>query len=83
MKIVLEIANEPKKGDLLLFNGKEWEAINKDLLLKHLSDKTEEVDKSNKQECLELKRSIEVLKRQIDMKLESYHNILQNITREE
>ena len=83
MKIVLEIANKPKKNDLLIFNGKEWEAINKDLLLKHLSDKIEETSKSNKEANLEINRSIEVLKRQIDMKLESYHNILQNITREE
>ena len=75
MKIVLDIKGTPKKHSMLIYNGNEWEIINKDQLLKDVFELQKQI--------AELRYESEQLKTAINEKLKDYHNILQLITKEE
>ena len=38
LKIVLELENEPKKDDILVFNGEKFECVSKSSFLRELKD---------------------------------------------
>ena len=44
MKIVLELKNKPEKGDILVFDGEKFEAINWNLMVSQLVAKNNELN---------------------------------------
>ena len=36
MRVILELKKEPKEGDLLVFNGKDWEGLDKTTITRPL-----------------------------------------------
>ena len=90
MKIMIELKNEPKKGDIIYFNGTEFEYVSKNLLLvdirKAIMSITDELNELN-EKFAELKLhtdyNISALKTAVNEKLKTYHNILQTLTQGE
>ena len=90
MKIMIELKNEPKKGDIIYFNGTELECVSKNLLLvdirKSILSITDELNELN-EKFAELKLhtdyNISALKTAVNEKLKTYHNILQTLTQGE
>ena len=90
MKIMIELKNEPKKGDIIYFNGTEVECVSKNLLLvdirKSILSITDELNELN-EKFAELKLhtdyNISALKTAVNEKLKTYHNILQTLTQGE
>lgn len=76
MKIVLELKNEPKKDDILIFDGKQFVATSKDLLLKPFTDNLASFEKN-------INSKIDNFMKGVDSRLENYHNILQVLTKGE
>ena len=90
MKIMIELKNEPKKGDIIYFTGTEFECVSKNLLLvdirKSILSITDELNKlSEKFAELKLRTddNISALKTAVNEKLKTYHNILQTLTQGE
>lgn len=79
MKVILEIKDNPQNGDILIFNGKEWQCKNQDIVIKKLREKINLLEKEN----VILKNEFEHLKMSVNDKLKDYHNILQVLTKEE
>lgn len=75
-KIILELKNEPKKDDILIFDGKQWVATSKDLLLKPFTDNLASFEK-------DINSKVDSFMKGVDSKLEDYHNILQVLTKGE
>ena len=75
-KVILELKNEPKKDDILIFDGKQWVATSKDLLLKPFTDNLASFEKN-------INNKVNSLMKGVDSKLEDYHNILQVLTKGE
>lgn len=75
-KIILELKNEPKKDDILIFDGKQWVATSKDLLLKPFTDNLASFEKNISSTVIKFMEGV-------DSKLEDYHNILQVLTKGE
>lgn len=75
-KIILELKNEPKKDDILIFDGKQWVATSKDLLLKPFTDNLASFEK-------DINNKVNSFMKGVDSKLEDYHNILQVLTKGE
>ena len=90
MKIMIELKNEPKKGDIIYFNGTECECVSKSLLFvdirKSILSITDELNELN-EKFAELKLhtdyNISALKTAVNEKLKTYHNILQTLTQGE
>ena len=90
MKIMIELKNEPKKGDIIYFNGTEFECVSKNLLLvdirKSILSITDELNELN-EKFAELKLhtdyNISALKTAVNEKLKKYHKNLQNLTKGE
>ena len=90
MKIMIELKNEPKKGDIIYFNSTEFECVSKNLLLvdirKSILSITDELNELN-EKFAELKLhtdyNISALKTAVNEKLKTYHNILQTLTQGE
>jgi hypothetical protein len=65
MKILIDMKNTPKKNDILVFDGKVFECVNKDVILKDLITKNfllEERVKILEQENEVVNREIRILK---------------------
>lgn len=78
MKIVVDIKGELKKGDILIYDGNQFNPVSK----KEFLFKTKkELDETKKQIEL-LKTDINTFKEGVNNKLKDYHNILQTITKE-
>lgn len=65
MKVMLDIKNSPVKGDILIFNGVQFECVSKELFLQKLKGDifrmTDEITALNN-EIKELKHEVNVLK---------------------
>lgn len=79
MKIVVDIKNEPRKNDLLIFNGNEFETITKDEILGRVDKEIIEIKKEN----VELKNDLKSFKEAVNTKLKEYHDILKIISKGE
>lgn len=65
MKVVLELKNKPAKDDILIFDGKEFECINKDMFLKNIKKEVfllEERVRILEQENAVVNKEIKILK---------------------
>lgn len=77
-KITIELKGNVKKGDLLEFDGTCFHPISKNQLLGKL-----ELEIKNLQcELEDLKNQNANIVAQVNEKLKTYHNILQNLTKE-
>ena len=65
MKITIELKNEPKKGDIIYFNGTEFECVSKNLLLVDIRKSILSINN----ELKELNANLS------DLKLNTEHNI--------
>ncbi len=79
MKIVLELQNEPQKNDVLLFDGKKWVCISKNLFLKEYNKQLADLQTENET----LRKDLNEFKKGANQKLREYHNILQQLTKGE
>ena len=90
MKIMIELKNEPKKGDIIYFNGTEFECVSKNLLLvdirkaiMYITDELNELNEKFAELKLHTDYNISALKTAVNEKLKTYHNILQTLTQGE
>ncbi len=72
MKIILNIKNEPKAGDVLIFNGRQWEATSKEKLFLESDEKIRF-----------LEDSIAQFKVDVNTKLKDFHEVLQLLSKKE
>ena len=79
MLITLEIKGQPLNGDILVFNGKEFESVGKNRILGGLTKKIMTLETQNK----ELEEKFNKLVSETNIKLKNYHLILQNLTKGE
>lgn len=79
MKLVIDIKGEPKKDDILIFDGNQYKPISKDEFLFKTKKELEDI----KKEFEKLKEEINVFKEGVNHKLKDYHNILQTLTKED
>lgn len=81
-RIILDIKNMPKKDDVLIFNGTEFECKNKSILTQDFVKEMEKQLNNFSKEIADMKSKLELAISEINEKLKSYHNILQVITKE-
>lgn len=90
MKITIELKNEPKKGDIIYFNGTEFECISKNSLLVDINksilsinNELKELNAKFSDLKLNTEHNISAFKIAVNEKLKTYHNILQTLTQGE
>ena len=79
MKIVLDVRNTPTENDILIFKNGMWECVNKEKVLNSFRQEIALI----KQDVINMKNENETLKKAVNEKLKSYHNILQQMTKED
>lgn len=79
MKIVLDVKNTPSENDILVFTKGAWLCVNKDKVLDPFRQEIKEL----RQEVENQKQENERLKKAVNEKLKSYHDILQHLTKED
>lgn len=77
-KIMLELKNEPKKGDMLIFNGKEFECRSKDWIENDILERLKGYEKL----LLTFDNKLNDMIVAVNSKLKDYHDILQVMTKE-
>lgn len=76
MELTLEIKKMPKKGDILIFNGKSFEPVDKEHYLNQQNIKIKKLE----EEINENKEEFISYKGKINEKLREFHKILQTLT---
>ena len=79
MKIVVDIKGELKKDDVLIFNGAQFEARNKNLIISPLVEE----NKKLREEIEKMRSEIDTFKAGVNSKLKDYHDNLKILTQEE
>lgn len=79
MKIVVDIKGKLKKNDILIYDGDNFIPANKDFILFDLQQEIARLKDYNDK----LKNEINAFKEGVNDKLKDYHNILQQLTKEE
>lgn len=78
MKVIVDIKGKLKKNDILIYDGEQFKPVNRDEFLFKTKKELEET----KNEFELLKKDIDTFKTGVNDKLKDYHNILQNLTKE-
>lgn len=72
MKIVIDVNGNPKKDDLLIYNGTSYDVISKASLLKDTNSAVKSI-------AIDLEK----FKSEVNNKLKDYHEVLQMLTKGE
>lgn len=66
MKIVLDLKCEPKKNDILIFDGNNWQPVIQD----HITGRLDA-------EIIAIKKDVADFKQSVNIKLKEHHEVLQ------
>lgn len=75
MEVIIKLKGKPKDNDILIYNNGSFTPIDSRTYLKFQNDKIKSLEEKNAE--------LEAKMRQMDSKLEEYHNILQIISKGE
>lgn len=75
MEVIIKLKGKPKDNDILIYNNGSFTPIDSRTFLKFQNDKIKSLEEKNAE--------LETKMRQMDSKLEEYHNILQIISKGE